>query len=322
MLKIVFYYMYFTSLPDHAAVGFDEQLHFNRFSRHNMIFNAESKGAGCEDHVGCLSIKTVISGEEWYGVDDRSIAVRPGHFLILNDDQRYSCRIPNESPARILSIFFRKEFARSVFLDLQTVEDASLDNPLDKGRRLPEFFQTLHPVSRLLQKQLQRLILHLEAKTGEDGITDEHLIFLLRHLIRVQNADLRSINRVDAIKAATRQEIYRRLCCAKDLLHSCYKEKLDLDTISAAACLSIPQLVRQFRSVFRMTPHKYLAAIRLRQAAGMLEQFADMPIHEITWRCGFENTSAFCRAFRMAHGIPPEQWRNSPRRTSSLPSPD
>src|SRR5882724_5501463 len=74
--------MYFTSLPDHTKPGFDEQAHFGKFKTHNVIFNALSSGVHCDHHVGCLSLKTVLQGEEWYGVNHRHVALRPSQFLI------------------------------------------------------------------------------------------------------------------------------------------------------------------------------------------------------------------------------------------------
>lgn len=100
--------MYFTSLPDNTDPAFDEELHFSRFKKQNIVFNAKSANSFCERHVGCLSIKTVLSGEEWYGVDNRQLAVRPGQFLLLNDDQDYSCRIDSAEEVRVLSVFSEK----------------------------------------------------------------------------------------------------------------------------------------------------------------------------------------------------------------------
>src|ERR1022692_2191701 len=103
-------HMYFTSLPDHSKPGFDEQSHFGQFKKHNIIFNALSTYSNCDKHVGCLSFKTVLSGEEWYGIGNHRLAVRPGQFLVLNDEQTYSCRIEKGDEARVFSGFFKKEF--------------------------------------------------------------------------------------------------------------------------------------------------------------------------------------------------------------------
>jgi len=302
--------MYFTSLPDHTKPGFDEALHFSRFKKHNLIFNAESNASNCDNHVGCLSFKTVLRGEEWYGINRQRLAVRPGQFLILNDDQNYSCRSENGEKLKILSVFFKKEFASSVFRDALHTEVLLLDEPLGNRTQNLEFFQTLNHVTPELQLQLSGLLTALDQQGYEENMMDEYLVFLLHQLIRTHKSESNHIGKVAALKSSTRTEIYKRLCVAKDILHSTYMEHTDLAHISSLACLSVPQLVRQFKAVFHITPHQYLIRIRLKHAADLLK-FTDKPIHEITWMTGFENVSAFCRAFKSGYGVQPLNFRKT-----------
>jgi len=302
--------MYFTSLPDHTRPGFDEALHFSKFRKHNIIFNAFSSNSRCDDHVGCLSFKTILTGEEWYGINNYRLAVRPGQFLILNDEQNYSCRIDNGEKAKVLSVFFKKEFARAVFQDTLHSEETLLDNPFNKDGKMPEFFQTLNDITPALQQQLVTLITALDKQGFSDTMVDEHLVFLLRHLIHTQQAASKHTNNVNALKANSRTEIYKRICIARDILHSSYMDNPDLPALSALACLSVPQLVRQFKAVFHTTPHQYLTRIKLERAAELLKH-TDKPVHEITWLCGFENVSAFCRAFKSAFGVQPINFRKT-----------
>ena len=297
--------MYFTSLPDHSQPGFDEQLHFSRFKKNNIIFNAQAQAGHCDEHVGCLSIKTTLSGEEWYGIGNRKLVVRPGLFLILNDDQRYACHVKQ---AHVLSIFFKKEFASSVFHDCRTKEESLLDNPFHASADCPEFFQTLHAMDNPLQLKLSSLVATLERNGFDSGAINEHLLFLLRHLIHVHSKETQHVMQVSAVKRGTQIEIYKRLCLAKDVLHSSFMDKLDIAEISSVACLSVPQLIRQFKSVFHCTPHQYLMRLRLQHAAERLAQTEEQ-VSTITWQSGFENTSAFCRAFKAAYGISPEAYR-------------
>jgi len=139
--------MYFTSLPDPKQPGFNEELHYRKFKNHNIIFSAKSTHSYCRRHVGCLSIKTVLSGEEWYGINSHKVAVRPGQFLILNDQQSYSCEINSEKPVHTLSVFFKNSFASEVLRDLTCDEEMMLDEPFSMAEKLPEFFQTLNPIS-------------------------------------------------------------------------------------------------------------------------------------------------------------------------------
>lgn len=300
--------MYFTCLPDNTKPGFDEQLHFSKFKKNNIIFNAESSYSRCDYHVGCLSFKTVLSGEEWYGIDNYKLAIRPGQFLILNDDQTYSCAIEKGEKTKILSIFFKKEFASSVFSDMLHREEILIDNPIADNPKTIEFFQTLNNIDPRLQAQLYNLISSLNNNGYDSCMVDVQLVFLLRHLIRMNKSEFKRTKNVNAIKRNTRIEIYKRLCIAKNILHSSYMLKLDLNAISNMACLSVPQLIRQFRFVFHATPYQYLSRIRLSHAIELLK-YSDKPIHQIAWDCGFENTSAFCRAFKSEYGTQPNSFR-------------
>ena len=300
--------MYFTSLPDHSQPGFDEQLHFSKFKQHNIIFNAISYQSHCDRHVGCLSIKRVLGGEEWYGVDNRQLLLRAGQFLILNDNQEYSCRIDTAGQVRVQSVFFSTAFAASVFRDALSTEETLLDNPFETANKPLEFFQALNDTDPWVESKLLGLITALEESGYDAGMVDEHIVFLLHHLIRVHKTQRHRTTRVSAVKPNTRTEIYKRLCIAKDLMHSTFMDKPDLAAISHTACLSTPQLIRQFKAVFQATPHQYLTRIRLAHAASLL-QHTSTPVHEITWNCGFENTSAFCRAFRAEYGASPLHFR-------------
>lgn len=302
--------MYFTSLPDHTKPGFDEELHFSKFKKHNIIFNALSSSSNCDNHVGCLSFKTVLSGEDWYGINQHRVALRPGQFLILNDDQNYSSNSDNGEKLRVLSVFFKKEFASAVFRDALSPEEQLLNDPVDTTAQTLEFFQTLNHITPELQCHISALLGALETHGYDEAMMDEYLVFLLHQLIRMHKSESKRVELVSALKSNTRTEIYKRLCTAKDILHSTYMERSDLNTISSLSCLSVPQLVRQFKAVFHVTPHQYLIRIRLKHAADLLT-FTKKPIHEITWMCGFEDVSAFCRAFKSGYGVQPMNFRRT-----------
>lgn len=299
--------MYFTNLPDHRSPDFNETEHFSKFQRHNIIFNAISNKSYCDRHVGCLSIKTVCGGEEWYGIGTRRLAVRAGQMLILNNDQEYSCRINTAGQVRVQSVFFKKDFASAVFRDAICEEEDLLDNPFEHTA-VPEFRQALNEIDPLLEKNLNTLMFELDENDYNADMVDERLVFLLHHLIRLHKTEVDRRGRVNAIKRSTKTEIFKRLCIAIDLLHSSFMDKPNLDVISKASCLSTPQLIRQFKTVFQTTPHRYLVRLRLSHAARLLQD-TSAPVHEITLKCGFEDTSAFCRAFRTAYGVPPLDYR-------------
>ena len=301
--------MYYTSLPDHTQKEFDEAAHFSQFKQHNIIFNALAARTYDVNHVGCLSVKRVLSGEEWYGVNGRQLAARPGKFLILNNDQDYSCRVDTSGEVRIQSVFFKTSFAASVFRDTMAGEETLLDDPEGAAPSSLEFYQTLNDMDSQLERQFESLMSILDGNGYTSSRVDEHLVFLLRHLVVRHKSEIKRAEQVDALKPATRKEIYKRLCIAKDFLHSSFADNLDLDGISHTACLSSPQLVRQFKAVFHTTPYQYLTRIRLNHAGRLLRD-SSIPVQEVTWQCGFENTSAFSRAFKAFYGVTPLHYRS------------
>jgi AraC-like DNA-binding protein len=292
--------LYFRSLPNHSDKRFNEQSHFAKFKEHNIVFNAITTKSYCEKHVGCLSIKTVWSGMESYEFQGVQRNVTPGQFLILNNEQAYSSRIDSSENVQSLSVFFTNEFSASVFCDARSREETLLENFDQKTTDIPDFFQTLYSIDPSLLAMLRKL--STEALSSDE--IDEQLIFVLRHLLTVHRSEVNRSQHVEAVKALTKKEIYRRLCVAKDVLHSSYMKDLDLATISREASLSVPQLVRQFKATFNTTPHQYLRTIRLERAAAQLKT-TNEPVHAIAQDNGFENFSAFCRAFRKEFGFTP-----------------
>lgn len=302
--------MYFTKLPDHTTPGFDEDAHFSKFQQHNIVFNAAYSSSACDEHIGCLSIKTIVSGTEWYGIDHRQLAVQPGQYLVLNNDQHYSCRIPTSEKAHIFSIFFSKEFASAVYDDAMKTETKILDHPSFHNSIIPEFYQTLNPVSSALNNRMHQLMLALQTNDEDEALLEEHLVFMLRHLLFTHKSELKRQASIDAIKTSTRHEIHKRLFIARDLMNANFCEPLDLNMISACSLLSVPQLIRQFRAVFHCTPHQYLIRLRLEHAAALLRN-TNQTIQDISWACGFQNNSAFCRAFKSAFGMQPLNYRTA-----------
>ena len=299
--------MYFTSIPNHKDPTFDEELHFSQFKQRNIIFNVKAERAYCEQLKGFLSIKMVSSGEEWYRINNQELAVRPDQFLILNDEQDYTCRVDSPKDVRIQSIFFTKTFSSAVFRDALSDEEMMLDAPYEQGQSL-EFFQTLYRTDEVLRQKISRLISMLDDHVHRADWVDEHLVFLLQYLIGVHKNEVKRVRDVKALKPATRKEIYKRLCIAKDFMHSSFTSDADLSQIGGSACLSTPQLVRQFKAVFEITPHQYLLQVRLENALSLLKN-STLTVQEITWRCGFENASAFCRAFKSRYGHSPLHFR-------------
>jgi AraC family transcriptional regulator, regulatory protein of adaptative response / methylphosphotriester-DNA alkyltransferase methyltransferase len=76
-----------------------------------------------------------------------------------------------------------------------------------------------------------------------------------------------------------------------------------VDEVARAIATSRRQLQRVFREVGGTSFREYVVAARLDRARCLLLQ--ELPIGEVSRRCGYTHASHFTRAFRRRHGITP-----------------
>jgi AraC family transcriptional regulator len=105
------------------------------------------------------------------------------------------------------------------------------------------------------------------------------------------------------MRAATRDELLRRLARAEDYLLSA-REKPTLVRAADAASLSPFHLIRVFRAVHGKTPLAFAARARLEAARDALMLTTDA-VEDVSLRAGYESRTAFDRAFRRAFGTTP-----------------
>ncbi len=87
-----------------------------------------------------------------------------------------------------------------------------------------------------------------------------------------------------------------------------YSRKIEIATLAKIAHLSVSQLERRFKKLFKITPLKYIHQVRLHIATRLLSSTRDN-IGNIAIDCGFYDQSHFNRQFKTAHGISPLEYR-------------
>ena len=96
----------------------------------------------------------------------------------------------------------------------------------------------------------------------------------------------------------------------RQYLHEQYAQKLTLDTLSARYNISKYHLQRSFQHYFGQSPGEYLIQLRLTRAKELLRA-TDLPVSEVAYRVGMDNTSYFIYTFRTHEGTTPRQYRKS-----------
>lgn len=102
---------------------------------------------------------------------------------------------------------------------------------------------------------------------------------------------------------------YVRLAEVDAYIRAHHARPIRLAELTAIAGLSIAQLERLCKRVFRLTPRQMIHKARLEAATQLLGEA--LPITEIALRCGYADHSAFSRQFRALTGLSPSGYRNA-----------
>ena len=124
-----------------------------------------------------------------------------------------------------------------------------------------------------------------------------------RHIVNDYREVREQFSRVPAIKAATKQELFRRLQIAREYLHGNVDRPVSPEEVSREACISRYHLHRAFQHVFRVTPHAYITKLRLDRARSQLHD--GERVTDVALAAGFTSLPAFTRLFHSRYGIPP-----------------
>ena len=100
--------------------------------------------------------------------------------------------------------------------------------------------------------------------------------------------------------------LYRRLVQAKLFIDTHYAEAIDLDAIADEAYFSKFHFIKQFKSIYRQTPHQYLISLRIEKAQQLLK--AGLPVSDVCYRVGFESLPSFSGLFKRVNGITPSAY--------------
>ncbi|QQE79130.1 helix-turn-helix domain-containing protein [Alicyclobacillus sp. SO9] len=116
------------------------------------------------------------------------------------------------------------------------------------------------------------------------------------------------MNKITSLRASTREELYRRVSIANEVILDHFRDPVSLEQLSKAAMLSVNHLIRNYKLVYGVTPHQHMIFLRLLEAERLLQKSA-LPVSEICSRIGFESLGSFITIFHRVKGVSPQQFR-------------
>jgi AraC-like DNA-binding protein len=144
----------------------------------------------------------------------------------------------------------------------------------------------------------------------DPGWYEERLTELLALMWGSQQSVWDQIARLPAVRASTRDELFRRLLLARDYMNASLAEPLTLESIAAVAALSPYHFLRTFQQAYGETPHSYLTRKRIERARFLLRH-SEESVTSICLAVGFSSLGSFSSLFLKQTGVSPTGYRLS-----------
>lgn len=160
--------------------------------------------------------------------------------------------------------------------------------------------ETIAATARLIVSEIA------QEKMGHTQMLDSVVRQLVIHLLRL-HLTVRKSAKIELSRAGL---VDRRLRRAIEFMHDNYSRELALEEIAAAAYLSEFHFARLFKQITGLTPHVYLANLRMERARKLLAE-TQIPIIEIAAMVGYQSHSHFTKIFKSVTGLPPSAYRSA-----------
>lgn len=126
---------------------------------------------------------------------------------------------------------------------------------------------------------------------------------LVQHQLRkkpLSEIDLTSINPLD-------QEMLRKT--SQIIEQHLDDPDFDIPELCREVGIGRSLLYSKFKALTGMTPNNFVLNFRLKHAAALLGQYPDLPISEVSDRCGFSSPVYFSRCFKHQYGCTPQAYQ-------------
>src|SRR5215469_2352504 len=269
----------------------------------NVVLTGATTHCHVPKHSDPISIKTACYGQVEWRLEGRRYLIQPDTLLLLPDGDQYALTIDSAQPSRGFNVLFRRGLVEECWRSAVAGPERLLDAPYDV-EQLP-FRRRLESKAGALGQALEALARAVAAKASADTV-DWLFEFLGARVAESVCEQRRARSRVNAIRAATRHEIHRRLELAREAVEDDLAAPWQLVTMARAAMMAPHHFHRSFRQTYAETPRAWLSRRRMERAVALLRS-TTRSITEICFAVGYSSTTSFSTAFAARFGVQPSR---------------
>ncbi|MBR2567228.1 MAG: helix-turn-helix domain-containing protein [Paenibacillus sp.] len=254
-------------------------------------------------HADFSELAIVLRGHATHIVNDESFFIKKGNAFVINGSTPHAYKEPQDF--RICNIMYRPEMLASIGPDLRK------SNGFQTLFVLEPFYRNIHsyasklalPITSLdyVESLISKMI--EEYHNREQGYQTmllsrftELVVYLSRHY--------------DTQEKGGEGNHLMHLANAISYIEDHFLEPLSLEQVASRSNISVRHLNRMFQSYYGTTPISYMHRLRLEKACNLLKH-SSIPITQISYECGYNDSNYFTRQFTKAYGISPRAFRQN-----------
>lgn len=280
-----------------STAGEDRSLsEIQRFASRPQFTVRHTVTAGCEFQPhshSAFTVTAVLAGRMAAKIGERAFELSGGEVALTNVGQSHS--------AHALEVEFVSIGVSPVLVNELVSEIGLMRTSADIVFRCSVITdETLTRLARAMVSELSAEQLGHAAML--DALVRQVVIHLLRCHLTVRASDQIELSRAGPVD--------RRLRRAIEFMHDNFGREIAVEEIASAAYLSEYHFARFFKQISGVTPHVYLANLRLERARKLLAETA-LPISEIASLVGYQSQSHFTKMFKSVTGVTPRAYREA-----------
>jgi AraC-like DNA-binding protein len=274
----------------------------------NAVLHGRGRSYHVESYRTTLSLKSVLQGEAVWRTRRGRFRLDASALVVLNDGQEYALDFTPGLTTETLCLFFAPGFLESVQPGALRASRVLLDDPLGGAEAAIEIVERMHGKDGAMAAALAQVQSVACAPRLDPGALEDAFYEAAAAILRQRDRTRAEMLAFPGARPGTREELYRRLHCARDYLHSCYDEPLTVASVARIATLSPYHFQRLFKEAFAVTPMQYLRQRRL-QVARTLLLTTELDVTAICMQVGFASLGSFSWLFRRRFGCSPRGLR-------------
>jgi AraC-like DNA-binding protein len=251
-----------------------------------------------------LGIKYVLSGEENYLIDDREFPVKANRYTLVNDHQQYAAQVNGDRIATGLCIQISNEIINDVHSSLLTKQERLIDDPAYRVSLSMHFINTVSNATACNAGKVLMQLQHYAYDIPSTDFSDE-IYYRIAYAFVKENLEVqKQLGNLPAKKTYTREELYRRVRMAKEMIDDSYLQNISMADIAKSVNLSKFYFIQTYKQVFHISPYQYLIKKKLKHAMHLL-RYTDDSIYDIALSSGYCDVHAFSKSFKKEFKAPP-----------------